>query len=255
MVVKNICTTDLKERDLDFVVETVSPNAKNKREIKAAIREDERFRMSILSSDLIFKRIANNRQLVVGISPALLFEVLLRRSIKEMRESVYTVERTISQRIPVFDTKETLAFIDKEGVFDYLVELLVSFVSHQRQTATDIDIENLLKLGNETAGDQRFEIYKRIADICLFILGVFPEYVMYDYYYLFFNKKIPIRGELTRAMGDYEMLGQEFYKLAAEHETARANDLDRTLELFSQKFYLAKKPLNYLSEHFIARVR
>ena len=78
---------------------------------------------------------------------------------------------------------------------------------------------------------------------------------MYDYYYLFFNKKIPISGELTRTMGDYEVLGQEFYRLAAKHELARANDLDRTLELFSKKFYLAKKLLNYLSEHFIASAK
>ncbi|MFH1036470.1 MAG: hypothetical protein V1756_00165 [Patescibacteria group bacterium] len=255
MAVKNIRPASLKECDLDFVVETVSPQAKNKEEIKTAIREDKGFRVSIIGNDALFERIVHNRQLIMGISPALLFEVLLRRSIKEMRKSVYTIERSVSQRIPVFDTKEALAFLDEEDVFDYLVTLLVSFVSHQKQTATDLDIENLLKLSRKTTGHQRFDICKRIADICLFILGVFPEYVMYDYYYLFFNKKIPISGELTRTTGDYEMLGQEFYGLAAKHETAKADDLDKTLELFSQKFYLAKKPLNYLSEHFITSAK
>ncbi|MFH1423513.1 MAG: hypothetical protein ABIG29_00965 [Candidatus Nealsonbacteria bacterium] len=254
MAVKK-CTADLSARDLDFLVETVSPNARNKKRIGTAIREDRRFRTKILGNDLVFERIAQNRQLVVGISPVLLFEVLLRRSVKEMRENVYTVERTFSQKIPVFDTKETLELLDKDGVLDYLIGLLVSFVSHQRQTAADIDIENLLKLGNETVGDQHFEVCKRIADICLFTLGVFPEYVMYDYYYLFFNKKIPVRGELTRTMGDYEMLGQEFYGLAAKHEIARTNDLDRVLGLLSQKFHLAKKPLNYMSEHFIVKAK
>lgn len=252
MTGKNLRITGLKECDLDFLIETIAPIATNKEEIKAAIREDENFKTSVLDSEAVFAHIANNRRLLVGISPALLFEILLRRSVKEIRENVYTVERTISQRIPVFDTKETLDFLNEEGVFDYLVELLVSFASQRKQTATDFDIEKLLKLGSETIDDQRFEIYKRIADICLFILGVFPAYVMYDYDYLFFNKKIPIRGELTRTVGDYEILGQEFYRLAAKQETARANDLGQTLELFSQKFYLAKKPLNYMSEHFIA---
>ncbi len=251
MAGRNIYTTDFKERDLDFVVETVAPNAKYKKEIKKAICEDEGFRTSIINSDKLFERIVGNKQIIVKISPGLLFEVLLRRSVKEMKESVYTVERTISQRIPVFDAKETLAFLDEDGVLDYLVGLLASFVSYQKQTATDIDIETLLKLGNETTGNQLFEIQKRIADTCLFILGIFPEYVIYDYYYLFFNKRIPITGELTRTMGDYEMLGQEFYRLAAKHEKARANNLDKTLELFSQNLYRAKKPLNYLSAHFI----
>ncbi len=234
---------------------TVTPNAKNKKEIKTAVSEDPQFRNSFLGHDLLFERITDNRQVVAGISPALFFEILLRRAAKEMRESVYTVERTISQRIPVFDTKETLAFLDEEGVFDYLVRMLVSFVAHQKQTATDINLENLLKLGENATEDQRFAIYKRIADVCLFILGIFPEYVMYDYYWLFFNKKIPIRGEITRTVGDYEMLGQEFYRLAAQQETAQANLLDQTLELFSKKFYVAKKPLNYLSEHFVVLAR
>ena len=75
---------------------------------------------------------------------------------------------------------------------------------------------------------------------------------MYDYYYLFFNKKLPIRGELTRTMGDYEQLGQEFYGLASEHERAKSDSMNRTLGLFSENFYLAKKPLNYISEHFLA---
>jgi len=255
MATKIFCTLKLGEGDLDFVVDTISPEAKNKKEIKEAIIEDQNFRSSIIGNDALFERIVKNRQIVMGISPGLLFEILLRRSAKEIRESVYTVERTISQRIPVFDTKETLVFLGKEGVFDYLVAMLVSFVSHQKNTATDINIENLLKLSNEASKEQRFAIQKRIADVCLFILGVCPEYVMYDYYYLFFHKKIPISGELTRTMGDYEMLGQEFYRLAAKHERAQIDDLDEVLRLFSQKFYFAKKPLNYMSEHFIIQAR
>lgn len=255
MAMKNVCTAKLKETDLDFIVETVSPGAKNKKEIKTAICNDDGFRTSVVGSDPLFDRLVRSRELIAGVSPALLFEVLLRRSVKEMRMNVYTVERSISQRIPVFDTKEALELLEEEGVFDYLVLLLASFVAHQRRTAIDIDIENLLKLGSEASGEQVFIIQKRIADMCLFILGVFPEYLMYDYYYLFFNKPIPISGELTRTVGDYEMLGQEFYRLASKNESARANSLDRVLNLFSQKFYLAKKPLNYMSEHFIASAR
>ena len=36
----------LEERDLNFVVDTVSPGAKNKEAIKMAIREDRSFRIT-----------------------------------------------------------------------------------------------------------------------------------------------------------------------------------------------------------------
>ncbi|MEK7503511.1 MAG: hypothetical protein AAB577_00835 [Patescibacteria group bacterium] len=241
----------LEERDLDFVVSVISPNARNKERIKIAIREDRDFRERIIGEDLLFERIVNNRQLIIGTSFTLYFEVLLRRSLKEMRKSIYTVDRSVSQKIPVFDTIDTLNFVHEEGVLDYLISLLVSFVTHEEETATDIDINNLIKLGIDATDDQRFEVYKRIADVCLLVLGVFPEYVMYDYDYLFLNKKIPITGKLMRTMGDYEILGKECYELAAMHEKARANNLDKILRSFSRKFYLAKKPLNYLSKHLI----
>ena len=114
-----------------------------------------------------------------------------------------------------------------------------------------MNIENLIKLSDETPADYHFEVYKRIADTCLFLLGLFPEYVMYDYYWLFSHSKFPARRELTRTIGDYEMLGQKFYELASKDERAATNNLDRVLELLSKKLYLAKKPLNYVSGHFI----
>jgi len=243
----------LTERDLDFIVQTISPENKNKNQLKRFIESDSDFRKSALADENLFRKIINNNHLFLEISPLLFFEVLLRGTIKELSEATHTVERTISLRIPVFDVKETLEFLTKEEVFDYLTYLLTSFASkRKKKTASDVDIDNLIKLGKKSVGPMRFSIYKRIADVCLFILGIFPEYLAYDYYYLFFDKKPPIKGGPIRSIADYETLGQEFYSLAAKQDIAKEKGWEEALLLLSENFYLAKKPLNFVSEHYLA---
>jgi hypothetical protein len=242
----------LPESDLDFIIATVIPDAKNKAEIKSAIRDDPKFRASLIGDDKLFKRVTDKNSLVIAFSPGLLFEILLRRSVKEMRESVYTVERTISQKIPVFDIKETLNFLDEDGVLDYLILLLLSFISRDIVMQGDLNLDKLIESGDKPTGNKTFEVYQRIGDVCLFTLGIHPEFVIFDQYSFIFGKTLPVTGEITRTVSDYEWLGKKFYHLAAEQKIARTKRLSEILELFSENFYLAKKPLNYLSEHFMA---
>jgi len=246
------CGIALPEQDLDFVVQTVAPGAKNKTQLKQLINEDQSFREGLLGDQKLFQQVTSSPPIILGISPLLFFEVLLRRAVTEMKETTHTIERTISLKIPVFDINEVLRLLREDDVFYYLVHLLATFVRYERRTIRDIEIDRLVKLGKTAEGDRRFLVYKRIADTCLFVLGVFPEYVMYDYVYLFFKKKPPISGELRRNMGDYEALGQEFYALASEHKAAKVRGLEQTLHLLSENFYLAKKPLNLVSEHYLA---
>lgn len=248
---RNVYETMLTEKDLTFVVETVAPDIKNKELIKKMIYEDPQCRNSFTGNDLLFRQVVADNPVNLEISPILYFEVLLKQAVKEMENATHTVERTISQKIPVFDIKETLELLEKEEVFYYLIRLLASFVRCNKEGVNDIDIDRLIQLSKKAITKYRFNIYKRIADTCLFILGIFPEYVMYDYYYLFVDKKIPISGEARKSMGEYEELGREFYELASRHASAEFDPLDEVLELLSQNFYLAKKPLNFISEHYL----
>jgi hypothetical protein len=76
-------------------------------------------------------------------------------------------------------------------------------------------------------------LYKRIADVCLFILGIFPDYAERHYRY-------PLSGEIRPQIGagtkispeEYEQKGQQFYKLAAEHQAAVEMDLSDTFQEF-----------------------
>ena len=98
----------------------------------------------------------------------------------------------------------------------------------------------------------RFGLYKRIADICLFMLGVFPEYTARNY-------KYPMSGKLRPAIGsnprvspdDYEKEGRRFYKLAAEHASARELRMVDVFWELHENFQKARKPLNFIAEHYL----
>ena len=100
--------------------------------------------------------------------------------------------------------------------------------------------------------EYRFGFYKRIADICLFILGLFPDYAERDYRYPFSGQVRPqIRGKLRISPEDYENEGRKFYKLAAEHPSAKELDLSEVLWALHGNFQKAKKPLNFIANHYL----
>ncbi len=68
-----------------------------------------------------------SNQFITSVSTRFLFEVLLRQTRKELENHAYTIERTASQRIPVFDTKEVCEFLSDENIMKYLIEMLNSF--------------------------------------------------------------------------------------------------------------------------------
>jgi hypothetical protein len=91
----------------------------------------------------------------------------------------------------------------------------------------------------------RFSVYRRIGDVCLFLTGMFPEYVEQEG-----DPFTALRGR-RRDVEDYERDGARFYQLAAEHEVASIIEVKDVLETLSAEFALAEKPLKFLSEHFL----
>ena len=114
---------------------------------------------------------------------------------KEFENQTYTVERTATQKIPVFDTPEVVRFLDNNLVLKYLADMLSSFTQIEGFTSpvrlrkgiwhkirfNDMDIDSLVKFCEPVDEEHRFHFYKRIADLCLLILGMFPDYVATDY--------------------------------------------------------------------------
>jgi hypothetical protein len=247
MMVKNFLT----EEDLKFVVQAVAPEARDKEMLQHSIKEDPAFRKNLLGDGRLLKKIQEDPGLSLGISPSLFFEVMLRNALKEMEKSTHTIERSVSLEIPVFDIKETLKLFNEDDIFYYLLCLLVSFLGFQKNTASDISIDNLFEFAGSNEEKYRFAVYKRIGDICLLTLGIFPETLMFDYFSLAFKRQAYLNIGPQKNIGDYEYLGKEAYVLASRQPAAKDDGLDEILYILSQNLPLAKKPLNVLSRNYL----
>jgi hypothetical protein len=256
----------LTERDLDFLVETASPEVADKGRLKQIISNDEDFRSSFLTDEKVFKKVMDDDEVFLRISPALFFEVLLRKAAQDLEGASYTVERSSTMKIPVFDTKEVTELLANESLLLYLVDMLASFTKIESYAISirvrkgvwkkirfnDLDIHSLMSLCEAIEEEYRLGFYKRIADICLFILGIFPDYAEHDYRYPFSGQLRPqIRGRLRVSPKHYEEEGRRFYKLAAEHHAARELSLSSVFWTLHGNFQKARKPLNFIADHYL----
>jgi len=264
---KGSLTTEFSESDILFLIETVDPGLLSKVDM---IKDDPDIIEGMMEHEAsrLFQRIMlmSEETITTTISPRFLFEVLLRMARRDLESQAYTVERTATQMIPVFDTPEVVRFLSDTVVLKYLADMLTSFTRIESFTLpvrvrkgvwrkirfNDMDIDSLVRFCRAVDEEQRFGFYKRIADLCLFILGMFPEYVTMDYRYPSSGEARPkLFGRLKRSAEDYEEEGRRFYKLAGEHEDAVVLDLAKVLRQLHEGFNLAKKPLNYISAHFL----
>jgi hypothetical protein len=260
----------LTDRDLDFLVEASSPEVTDKTRLKQIIVEDDDFRNSFLTDEKVFKRVMDDDEVFLRISPALFFEILLRKAAQDLEGASYTVERSSTMKIPVFDTREVAEFLAKESLLLYLADMLSSFTKIEsyaisirvrkgvwkRIRFNDLDIHSLMSFCEAVEEEHRLGFYKRIADICLFILGIFPDYAEHDYRYPFSGQLRPqIRGRLRISPEHYEKEGRRFYKLAAEHHTARELSLSGVFWTLHGDFQKARKPLKFIADHYLSYQR
>ena len=156
--------------------------------------------------------------------------------------------------------------LEHAGVREYLADMLSSFTrirSHvtraragkgiwRRARFNDMDVDGLTRLCSKTHQAQRFPLYKRIADVCLFVLGVFGEYARFDHRYVSSGWRRPATADrMRRSPEDYEAEGRRAYRLAAKHEAARMLGASEVMQVLCRDFRAATKPLNFMSEHYL----
>jgi hypothetical protein len=266
MSVLNLRSLRLCDADLDFLVETVSPELTDKSRLKQIIGEDEDFRNTFVGAEKVFTRVMDDDKAFLKISPSLFFEILLRKAANDLGEVSYTVEKTNTMTIPVFDSKDVVKLLTKESLLGYLADMLSSFTKIESYAISfrvrngiwkkirfsDLDIHSLMSFSEAVQDEHKLSFYKRIADICLYILGLFPDYAESDYRYPFSRE---VRPQVGRKIGlkpeDYEEEGRRFYKLAAEHQTAKELELSEVFWVLHGNFEKAKKPLNFIAEHYL----
>ena len=270
MALNKIANLQLSDQDLDFLIEAAASGVGDKANLKKILREDKDFRNSFVSDEKVFNRLMADDEIFLKISPSLFFEILLRKAIGDLSKTSYTLEKTRNMRIPVFDTRELVELLNDPSIVAYLANMLSTFTRIESYTISfrirkgfwrkirfnDMDISSLIRFSEAIEDEYRLGLYKRIADVCLFILGIFPDYAEGNYRY-------PLSGEVRPQIGararispeEYEKRGQQFYRLAAEHQTAVEMDLSDVFWALHENFQKAKKPLNFIAEYYLTTRR
>ena len=257
---------EYSEADLEFVVGEAAPDAADKERLKALLREDKDFRTAMVGDERVFQRVMNDEGVAVRVSPALYFEVLLRRALTELEVATHTVELAGRQTIPVFDTGEVVELLGRAEVLDYLAKMLASFTRihsyvssvrvrrgvRRRVRYNDMDIDSLVRLCVAADEEHRFGYYKRIADVCLFVSGIFRGYATSGSSDGASGQRgASWAGQTRRSLEDYETEGRRFYGLAEKHPTARALDLSEVFGLLRRHFSSARKPLSFIAAQYL----
>ncbi|MDH7578066.1 MAG: hypothetical protein QHH75_09675 [Bacillota bacterium] len=260
---------DLSEADLYFIVTTVVTKRRDYEYLCNLLKDKPDFIDIMLDDEKLFKRVQEDQDIFLKISPFLLFSILLRQAKREMEKQTYTMEIVSrKERIPVFDARDATKLLQNKDVREYLARMLASFtrvecatvvfkargMTYQRHFS-DLDFDDVLELAGMVELPFRFPFYKRLADIALFLSGIFPEYLCRNQ--TFGEDEIPARltGQRPRTLHDYEEEGRRYYDLASTYDEAREQGLAEVLSLLAEKFTLARKPLNYLTENYIDKHR
>ena len=256
----------LADRDLDFLVETVSSGVTDKFRLKQIIQEDEDFRNRYIGEEQVFRRVMDDEEIFLKISPRLYFEILLRKAVGALELKGYTLEKTSHMKIPVFDSQEVVKILEKKSILVYLADMLSSFTRIESYTLSfrtqpgvwrkirfnDLDVNSLIQFAHVVDDEYRFTLYKRIGDICLFMLGIFPDYANAEFRYPFSKQLRPnVSGKMRISPEQYEIEGRKFYKLAAIHPAAEEMALSDLFWSLQGHFQQVQKPLNFISDYYL----
>src|ERR1700722_10602101 len=213
---------NLSESDLRFLVQTVATNRRDYDHIVDLIRDKEDLLEPMLDDPKLTERLFREEEALVRVNPHMLFSVLLRRLRRELEKKAYVLEMdTKGKRIPVFEGPAVAEMLSDKQTRDYLAEMLSSFARtnsgiiywkergawHKRRFS-DIDLDDMVELARIIDPEMRPALYKRIADLALFLSGIFPEHSAH------------LAGGKTmfspkRTLKEYEEAGKRFYQVAA----------------------------------------
>ncbi len=260
----------LTAADLEFLVSIAAPETADKARLKQIIVEDEDFRNAFIEDARTIRKAVSDKDTFLKISPRLYFEILLRNVRKELTASSHTIEHGGPHKVAVFDAGEVVDLLSRKSVLLYLADMLSSFMKVESYSISyrvreklwrrirfhDADVDSLIR-DMELAGEEyRFPFYKRIADICLFLVGIFPEYVRSSSRYPLSGEPRPRFFGWTRwTTEEYEEEGRKYYKLASLHPMAQGYDLSEVFGFLHDSFHLASKPLHLIAENYLHRER
>jgi hypothetical protein len=95
---------------------------------------------------------------------------------------------------------------------------------------------------------QKLRSYKRIGDICLFLLGVFSDY-------LEVQQLLPGAWYRAKSRKELAECGTYYYRQALKHGDLVPSSVEHALSRLSAEFPTAVKPLMYLSSRYMGFIK
>lgn len=255
----------LADEDIRFLLQTVLPERDIDDQTVALVRGDPNFLEALLGHERVFARLLVDETALLGVSPVLFFASLLAQARRELESHVYTLEKRERQRVAIFDARPAARLLADVALRNYLAMMLASFTRVQsltqrvrvrhgvwrRRRFSDLDVDSLIRYANTLEPGARFAAYRRIGDVCLFLAGLFPEFLQVPHLRSLGGAMRPAMTRTWRSVEDVEREGRAFYALAAEHPDARAANLQGPLDALARHFDLAEKPLAFLADHYL----
>lgn len=244
----------LTENDYLYIIRTLLPKTEDCGKMVRTLREDSDILNGMIEDPRLLKRILSSEEEIVKISPQLFFAVLISAVRKDLEDLPFTLERSSHDAVAVFDVERVKEFLDIPMIRSYLIDMLASFIKINSYTVpvrvrkgiwyryrfNDFNIQNLMDYADSLEENRKFPALKRIADLCLFIIG-------------FYSRSLPNtiytrRRQLSK--DEVIALGKTYYETASKHETANRLRLDDVMRDIGEQFELAVKPLSLIADNY-----
>ena len=214
----------LTDKDLRFLVENFPQPAASYEDMARIFASLPTTLESALDAEYVYRRIVENRAELLDISPFLLFNVLLRRSIGGAR--------TPTER----------------AVINYLANLLSLFVRTERvyrpEAGDRRSYEYFVDLAAEAArADERrrFLLHAHIGNYALYLTGLFCDWLEYRHRY----KRRPTDARY------YADMGRAGYRDAASNRLAKVYELDDVFLRLALQFDHYRERLSVLAREYL----
>lgn len=229
-----------------------------------------------LASDETYRALFGPDAPLTGISPMLVFAVVVHRGGNEIATANYVPERVGARvLVPVFDNAQLAAYASSAAHRLFVVELLGSFTKvlsgarwerragHWRKRRfSELDPTHLAQLVGETPAAERAGVYRRLGDLALFHTGVFPDHAaratLGNIEIERLLRSIPTRlradviSELERVDGLAALLtalGPRWYRLAARNVVVPR--LGEHLDAVADDFDVARRFLVFVADRYL----
>lgn len=251
----------LTEADLKFLVETVAPGERDSQDMIRQVRGEPALLQPMLEDRRVIDRLLGEEENLARASLYLLFSVLVRRIWRDLEKRAFVLERDLRGKvIPVFEAPKVAELLGEAVIREYLVELLCSFVrtntavlyfkergAWRKRKFSDLDLDDMIALCQVVEPGWKPRLHKRIADIALFLTGIYPDRAIHS---MSSNQR---RFSSERNLPEYEREGRRFYSIAArEPEPPWPASVFASL---AEKFSLAREALNALSDCYLKPLR